>query len=381
MIKSLYVHIPFCDKICTYCDFSKLLSDTFDHDIYLEALFKEYTLYKEKLDFTSFETIYFGGGTPSSLVEENLEKLLSFFAPILCRAKEITFEANPESLTTSKIKLLKKYGVNRVSMGVQTFNAKQLRFLGRHHTMEQVAKVVEDLNAVGIVNYSFDLIYALPRQDFEMFQNDVQQLLKFKPAHVSSYALIVEERTKLSLDIDNGKYQEVDEALQFKMYEYLQETLEKNGYIQYEVSNWAKDFEHASHHNMTYWTMESYLGIGLGSHGFVDAIRYANTKSITRYVKRLSENDLPLVYKHDVSRREAMEEMIFLGLRRNNGVNIHDFSEKFSIDIYSIFGETIKKHQQSGKLLVDEISIRLSPDAIFTSNEILSDFLLDEDME
>ena len=374
---ALYIHIPFCDKICTYCDFAKVYSDTVDHKKYLDALEQEYMMYQDTLDFSKIKTIYFGGGTPSALSVESIEYLFKIFAKPMSIAEEITFEANPESLTADKITVLQKHNVTRVSIGIQTFDEQKLRYLGRKHRAKDIEYVTMSLCDFGLTNYSFDLIYGLPNQTLEELQKDVRQLLQLNPEHISIYALIVEEHTKLFLDIRAHKFNEVAEEIQAEMYTFIQKELADAGYQQYEVSNWSKSPATQSKHNMTYWSMSEYLGIGLGSHGFIHGRRYGNTKSISNYFKYIAANKLPVVIHNDITLKEQMEEFMFLGLRKTKGIDTQEFRAKFSQDIYSVFGEPLNKHISLEHILVNGDYLTLAQDAIFISNDILSDFLLD----
>ncbi|MGL5041542.1 MAG: radical SAM family heme chaperone HemW [Culicoidibacterales bacterium] len=379
MIEALYIHIPFCDKICTYCDFSKVYYEGADKTGYLSALKIEFELYCTKIDMSGIKTVYFGGGTPSSLNLTELTILLTTFATVITQAKEITFEANPESLTLEKLQLLKKYGINRISMGVQTFAIAKLESLGRNHTPIQVSQAVQAINQVGIINYSMDLIYALPKQTVIEVISDLEQIIALNPTHISAYALIIEPHTALYLAVEAEKVAEVAEEIQEKMYNLIRQTLAKAGYIQYETSNWAKTEQFISHHNSSYWTGKQYIGLGLGSHGYINNVRISNTKAITKYQKQLAEgNVLPVTQRITIDTKAKMEEMLFLGLRLTKGVNRQEFFEKFGETIETIFGPKIQKHIDCGHLLLTESAIFLSMDAVFISNEILSDFLLDD---
>ncbi len=378
MIEGCYIHIPFCDKICTYCDFAKIFYKTANRIAYLEALEAEYQLYQENHDFSAVKTVYFGGGTPSALNVEELAMLLEIFAPIITKADEITFEANPESLSLEKLLMLQQYGVNRISMGVQTFDEQQLAFLGRNHSPVNVFSAVEAIKKAGIQNYNVDIIYALPKQTLSDLKRDVELLLDLEPTHISAYALIVEPHTALYLQVEDETVAEVDETIQAQMYDYLRIILAENGYLQYETSNWAKAPAYMSQHNSSYWTGKEYVGLGLGSHGYIQQKRYGNTRAITKYLNVLQTKQLPIATEIDITIEAQMEEMIFLGLRLIAGVSKADFFERFNKDIHEIFGSTIEKHVKNENLVETETHIRLTEKAVFISNDVLSDFLLEE---
>lgn len=370
----LYIHIPFCDRICRYCDFAKIYTDVLSHERYVQALILEYEQYKNKHSFT-FDTVYFGGGTPSALTLSALELLLQYFAKEIDMAEEVTFEANPESLTEEKIAMLKKYGVNRVSLGVQTFNEKQLRFLNRSHTVTDIYRCFELLRKYDIANINVDLIYALPNQTLNELIFDLSEIEKLNPTHIATYALIFEPHTTLFLQLEEDKVVEVDEDTQEQMYRLIQATLQKKGYVQYEFSNWAKP-DCFSKHNTKYWQLLSYLGIGLGSHGFLAGIRYANTRSIVNYVEQLEQGQKVITEEHQVTEKELMEEMMFLGLRLHNGVEKAMFKTRFNCDVFAIFGEPLTYHIEQGNIIETSTHLRLSEEALFISNHVLSDFLL-----
>ncbi|GBU11329.1 oxidoreductase [Erysipelotrichaceae bacterium] len=376
MIAGYYIHIPFCDAICSYCDFPKVLSHVVNRKLYLEGLKKEHIISAQNHDLSGLKTIYFGGGTPSALKIAELEFLLSTFEPIIKQAKEITFEANPESLGKDKIKLLAQYGVNRVSMGVQTTNSAQLAFLGRRHSMADVMLAIENLRAEGIANINLDLIYALPKQTLAEFKKDIDFILALKPTHLSAYALIIEEHTSLYLDVEANYVVEVSEEVQSEMYLYLQKKMVDHGYIQYEISNWAKSQKFRSQHNNSYWIGSEYLGIGLGSHAYYNNRRYSNTRSITKYMQNAKDEKTQIIESLEITRDAAMEEMLFLGLRLISGVEMAAFFERFGVIMEDVFGTVITKHLLKGNLEQTATHLKLTQKAIFISNEVLSDFLL-----
>jgi oxygen-independent coproporphyrinogen-3 oxidase len=382
-MKGLYVHIPFCDKLCKYCDFAKVRSHVLPHRSYLSALAKEYTLYQasEGLTSRSFNTVYFGGGTPSALAPDDLVYLLETFSDVLHVADEITFEANPESLTAEKIAILQTYGVNRVSLGVQTFNEKRLRFLNRGHTNAEVETALALLRQWGITNINLDLMYALPDETVADLSADITQLLALRPSHISTYALIFEPHTPFYLQLQQKKLQEVDEAIQEKMYRQLQAAFATAGYVQYEFSNWAQP-GFGSMHNEKYWDLTEYVGLGLGAHGFYANTRYANTRSIVNYIEMIEKDaQLPVIERTALSEKQRMEEMMFLGLRLSEGVSKQSFLARFGRAIDDVFGEQIAGHMSAGHLIETPTHYQLAPDAVFISNEVLSDFLFDEEKE
>lgn len=360
-MKSCYIHIPFCKTICSYCDFCKFYYNKKWILKYLEQLQKEINLnYKgEKLS-----TIYIGGGTPTSLDYDELKYLLDIVKELKLNDNyEYTIEANVETLDLDKIKLLKAYGINRVSIGVESIVEKNIKFLERHHAKEDVVKVINLLKQEGINNINIDLIYALPHQSIDDLKVDLDFFLSLNIPHISTYSLMIEPHTKLYINHE----QNIDETLDLDMYNYICQILKDNGYTHYEISNFAKNnFE--SKHNLTYWNNEEYYGFGVGASGYVNNIRYDNTRSINKYLDgeyRFSEEKIDFNTK--------VENEFILGFRKLKGINKKDFYNKYKIDIDNL--DVIKRLKLEEKLLEDKDNIFINPQYIYTSNQILVEFL------
>lgn len=360
-MKSCYIHIPFCKTICSYCDFCKFYYNKKWTLKYLEQLQKEIKLnYKgEKLS-----TLYIGGGTPTSLDYDELKCLLDIVKELKLNDNyEYTIEANIETLDLDKIKLLKAYGINRVSIGVESIVEKNIKFLDRHHTKEDVTKVINLLKQEGINNINIDLIYALPHQSIDDLKVDLDFFLSLNIPHISTYSLMIEPHTKLYINHE----QNIDETLDLDMYNYICQTLKNNGYTHYEISNFTKgDFE--SKHNLTYWNNEEYYGFGVGASGYVDNIRYDNTRSINKYLYgkyKFSEEKVDFNTK--------IENEFILGFRKLKGINKKNFYNKYKIDIDNL--DVIKRLKLEEKLLEDKDNIFINPQYIYTSNQILVEFL------
>lgn len=360
-MKSCYIHIPFCKTICSYCDFCKFYYDKKWILKYLEQLQKEIELnYKgEKLS-----TLYIGGGTPTSLDYDELKYLLDIVKELKLNDNyEYTIEANVETLDLDKIKLLKEYGINRVSIGVESVVEKNIKFLDRHHSKEDVVKVINLLKQEGINNINIDLIYALPHQSIDDLKDDLDFFLSLDIPHISTYSLMIEPHTKLYINDE----QNIDEALDLDMYNYICQTLKDNGYTHYETSNFSKiNFE--SKHNLTYWNNEEYYGFGVGASGYVDNIRYDNTRSINKYLKgkyHFSEEKVDFNTK--------VENEFILGFRKLKGINKKNFYNKYKIDIDSL--DVIKRLKLEEKLLEGKDNIFINQQYIYTSNQILVEFL------
>lgn len=313
--KGLYIHIPFCTHLCSYCDFTKLFYRDEFATKYLDELEKELKSYDIK-DVTS---IYIGGGTPSSLSIENFEKLLMIVSPYVSKDNSYALEANIENLTEDKIALLKKYGVNRISLGVQTFKDELLKIINRHHTKEEVIKVISTLIDYGFKDINIDLIYGLPNQTFEDLKSDLDMACSLPITHISTYSLMVNPNTKMYLD----GYKEQDDETVRKMYDYIVSYLKEHGFNRYEVSNFSRP-GYESKHNLVYWRNEEYYGIGLGASGYLNNKRYTNTKSLNKYL-----NGERIYEKEILSPKDQEFYRVMLGLRLREGISLSEhYSEK-----------------------------------------------------
>lgn len=354
MIKSVYIHIPFCTSICTYCDFPKIIKNESFIDKYLIELEKEIKLnYKNEL----IETIYIGGGTPTSLNLKQLEKLFKIIDIFKVQNPEITIEANSEDLNHPKLKFLKTK-VNRLSIGVQTFDEKLLKKLGRRINEENLKNAINQFE-----NTSIDLMYALENQTLNDLKKDIDEILKLKPKHISTYSLIIEPHTKLFID----KIENISEELDRKMYDYIKNTLKKNNYIHYETSNYAKK-SYESKHNLTYWNNENYYGFGLGASGYIKNERYENTRSLTDYL-----NGKYKLISNKLTKNEIIQNEFIVGLRKIKGIDKENFKNKYKISITSI--NEVKKLLKEKLLIEDEKNIWINPKYTYTANEILIQFI------
>ena len=360
-MKSVYIHIPFCSSICSYCDFSKFYYNEVWVNQYLEALNNEIDLnYKGEV----LNTLYIGGGTPSCLNIEQLTKLFNIIKKFNLSTKvEFTFECNVENINKEKLEFLYKKGVNRLSIGVQTFNNDLLKILNRHHTKKEVIEKINLAKSIGFNNINVDLIYAIPKEDMNILKNDLDLFLSLNINHISTYSLIIEPNTKLYID----KFKNIDEDLDYEMYKYICTKLKKNGYNHYEISNFAKD-GYESSHNLTYWNNEKYYGFGLGASGYVNGVRYDNTKNLNKYL-----NKNYIYESHELELKETIENEFILGLRKVKGINKKNFQDKYNINIKDI--NHVKKLITDGKLLEDEDNIYINPKYLYTSNDILIEFL------
>ncbi|MFB1050758.1 radical SAM family heme chaperone HemW [Paraliobacillus sp. JSM ZJ581] len=379
MISSAYIHIPFCEKICHYCDFTKFFYEEKMADDYLAALEKEISTYIEQ-GRQPMRTIFVGGGTPTALNLEQLKKLLQTIDKHfdVNNVQEYTFEANPGDLNEEKIKLLVAYGVNRISMGAQVFDDVLLENLGRLHRIKDVYQNVNDLKKHNITNISIDLMYGLPNQTIDGFNQSLQEALSFDLPHYSSYSLQIEPKTVFYQRYNKGKLHKPPEEIEATMYTMLIDQMERKGKYQYEISNFAeKDFE--SKHNLTYWDNNYYYGFGAGASGYLPGQRIINLRPFPAYVKRANETGKPVLHTEPIGRKEQMEEELFLGLRKQEGVSFHSFKEKYNIALTDIYKEELEHLKNKQWIIQDENGIRLTKSGKLFGNEVFQAFLLDND--
>ncbi|MCM3663945.1 radical SAM family heme chaperone HemW [Mesobacillus subterraneus] len=374
-MKAAYIHIPFCHHICHYCDFNKVFMKGQPVDEYLEALGKEMELIV-KDDRDVLDTIFVGGGTPTALNENQLEKLVQRIQKQLNfdSKTEYTFEANPGDLSKEKLAILKNAGVNRLSFGVQTFNDELLERIGRTHCAKDVFASIEAAKAVGFENISIDLIYSLPGQTKQDFIESIQTALSLGLVHYSGYSLIIEPKTVFYNLMQKGKLPIPGEDAEAEMYETLMEQMELHGLHQYEISNFAVP-GYESRHNITYWNNEEYYGFGAGAHGYVNGIRQSNYGPLKKYMEPLSKGELPIMDAHRVTIEEKTEEEMFLGLRKTEGVSIRHFQEKFNENPIELYRDQIREWTSKGLLKTDEGRIFLTRQGRLLGNEVFQSFI------
>ena len=348
-VKSLYIHIPFCNKICDYCDFTKLQYFRNFATKYLEALKEELNSYQIK----DLKTIYVGGGTPTALEDDLFEELLKIIDRYSNGVQEYTFEANPESLSLDKIRMFKVHHVNRVSLGVQTTDDKILKVVNRDHSFEQVKEAIKNLKENGIDNINVDLILGLPHTSKKILRKDLENILSLDVKHVSCYGLTINPHTVLF----NKGFKEPEGDILRQYYDVVEEELTKNGFVHYEVSNWAKP-GYQSEHNLTYWRNEQYFGCGLGASGYIGDTRYKNTVNLTDYLnhKFVSEKEM-------VSDKDRRTYQIMLNLRTIEGLDTSFVKDK-EVDEFLSSGLLVKKDNRliptyEGMMVLDQIILKL----------------------
>jgi len=370
----LYVHIPFCVRKCQYCDFLSGPSDEETKDRYIEALLKEIRAAEHTEDY-EIVSVFIGGGTPSALKAEAIASIMrtlqeQFF---FCEDAEVTIEANPGTVDLEKLTIYRNVGINRLSLGLQSTDAEELKLLGRIHSYEEFLKSYEWAREAGFSNINIDLMFAIPGQTGEAWRQHLYQVAELNPEHISAYSLIIEEGTPFAeqnLDLP-------DEDTEYQMYEDTAEILERYGYRQYEISNYAKQ-GYMCRHNAGYWQRREYLGFGLGASSLYGGMRFSNTHQMQEYLK---ESRNPDQIRKDVtvlSRNEQIEEFMFLGLRMTEGISEKKFEENFDVRLMDVYGDILQKYEETGFMEHIETKWRLTRKGIHVSNHILADFLLDE---
>lgn len=355
--KSVYIHIPFCDTICTYCDFCKFYYQKDWVKLYLEQLQREI---EQNYDYESIKTLYIGGGTPSSLDMDELKKLFEIIEVLdLNNCIEFTFECNVENITKEKAEFLISHKVNRISMGVETFHKRHLKKLNRHHNKQDVTEKIKMLKKVGFSNINVDLIYALPNETLEEVKEDMEELLRLNVSHISTYSLMIESHTILGV---KGQIP-IDEELDYEMYQMIRNFMLEHGFIHYEISNFSKPgFE--SQHNLVYWNNLEYYGFGIGASGYINSIRYQNTRNWNKYLHGNYKEEF-----HCLSQNEKIENEFILGFRKIKGISMKQFYQKYkkNIEKYSIIKQLLKE----GKLEESDGNIKITQPYIYISNQIL----------
>ena len=370
---SAYVHIPFCTQICYYCDFSKVFIKNQPVDSYLEHLLQEFHSY----DIQKLRTLYIGGGTPTALSAPQLEVLLDGLTKNLDSSvlEELTIEANPGDLDEEKIAVLKNSAVNRVSLGVQTFDDKMLKKIGRSHLEKDIYENIDRLKLAGFDNISIDLIYALPGQTMDQVKDNVAKAIALDIPHMSLYSLILENHTVFMNRMRRGKLPLPKEEVEAEMFEYIIAELERAGFEHYEISNFSKPgFE--SRHNLMYWDNAEYYGIGAGASGYVNGVRYKNHGPIRHYLKAVEEGNARINEEH-LSLREQMEEEMFLGLRKKTGVSKARFEEKFGTSFDNLYGQVVRDLCHQGLLQVEGQQIRMTKKGLFLGDTVAERFILE----
>ena len=370
MINHVYIHIPFCIKKCGYCSF---YSEPFSHELcanYIDTLKKEIRQFLAGNTIQA-DTVYFGGGTPSLLSVEQISDILSLFD--LNDNCEITLETNPGTVNREYFQeLSEKTHVNRISLGVQSLDDKELRYLQRIHNSQQVYETVKDVKAVGFDNFSLDLIYGLPDQTIEQVLNSLNKMMELNPAHISIYNLSLEKDTPLYGDIEWLPNDEICNRMYYNILEFL----DSRSYNIYELSNFAKSGKE-SKHNLSYWNYKNYAGFGAGASGFVNNIRYKNPENLHEYCELVESNHMPDDVV-ELTEKDIISEYAFLNLRKTAGLSKQDFEDRFNRAFSDVYGSICAKLIKQNLLEDTGDFIKLTQEAYFVSNSVFMEFLIDD---
>lgn len=376
----IYVHIPFCKKKCKYCDFISFSCDEGKYKEYIDALENEIKNASKNIvpNIHEVSTIYIGGGTPSLIDPIYIERILkTIYQNIKVAGNvEITIEINPGTVTREKLETYKKLGINRLSIGLQTTDDKLLNLIGRIHTYGEFLETYNTAREIGFTNINVDLMLALPTQTEKILVDSLLKVIKLNPNHISLYSLILEEGTVLEKEIEEGKYELVDEDLERKMYHKTKNILEKNGYNHYEISNFAKK-GYESKHNLDCWEQREYLGFGLAAHSYYRNKRFSNTNDLDEYIRNIKEFKFTKnVETHEIQDRESKaKEFMLLGLRKINGVSISEFERRFRVHPLFYFRFEISRLDEEGLLEVDLDNIRLTKKGLDLANQVFEAFV------
>ncbi|MBC7087144.1 MAG: oxygen-independent coproporphyrinogen III oxidase [Tissierellales bacterium] len=374
----VYIHIPFCLKKCNYCDFVSFSSNDKKISEYINYITKEIQIYRNTLNEDYIvNSIFIGGGTPSLIDSKHLKTIIDEINQSfkVDSEAEITIEANPGTLDNTKLAIYHEIGINRISIGAQSLNDDILKKLGRIHNSYDVLDAVELIRTNQFKNYNIDMMIGLPDQTIYNVLTDLENVIKLKPTHISLYSLIIEEGTLFFELEKHGQLNLPNEDEERIMYHKAIELLEKNGYKQYEISNFAKEgFE--CRHNLKYWTLMPYIGLGLNSHSYIENTRYSNYSNFDEYYKKIKENKLPVSSEEYIDDISRMTEYIILGIRLNKGINKKHFKENFGIDIEDYYKDAIIKNKQNGNIYEDEETIKLTKKGLDFSNIVELDFYI-----
>jgi oxygen-independent coproporphyrinogen-3 oxidase len=356
-IAGLYIHIPFCLSKCHYCDFYSLTSISALPD-FLDALFKEMEMYRTR--FNPFDTVYIGGGTPSLLSPQQLKSILTRVRKnfdLISNPEitpEITIETNPADLDRSFLESMCEIGINRINIGVQSFDEKVLDFLGRRHSVKEAISVVETSRKAGFHNIGLDLIYGVPEQGIESWLETLKQAVALSPEHISCYQLTLESKTPLGVRYQAGEFPIPGEELQYEFFMKTSKFLEDAGYIHYEVSNFARGTEHISRHNQKYWDHSSYLGLGPSAHSFQCNRRWWNHRCLDQYLAAINAGNLPVEETEILTMEQLRLEALYLGLRTKKGVSLQDFKNQYHYDLLTEKKKILTKLEEEGFISIQD---------------------------
>lgn len=376
----IYVHIPFCKQKCYYCDFVSYANKCEQVEEYINSIKKEISSY----DFSKYNvtTIYIGGGTPSYIDSKQIKSILELIKAKLKKNKkkfediEITIEVNPGTVTREKLQDYKEMGINRISIGLQTTNDTLLKQIGRIHTYQEFLNTYNLAKEIGFGNINVDLMLGLPNQTIENLKDSLNEVIKLNTNHISVYSLIIEEGTPIAKLLDDGKLELPDEEQERRMYWYVKNFLELNGYNHYEISNFAKRGKE-SKHNINCWNQEQYIGIGAAAHSYMNNVRYSNTSNLEEYIKNIKEGNIEK--NRRIEEKQTIEdkknEFMMLGFRKIEGVDISKFKERFIDNPIFLYREKLNKLVEEGLIEIDLNNIRLTNKGLNLANQVFEEFI------
>lgn len=371
----IYIHIPFCVKKCNYCGFASEGSEIEKMEEYVDSLCIEMKNINSDIECDS---IYIGGGTPSLLKIGAIEKILNTTRQNfnLQNEAEITIEVNPDSVAKEKLKAYRDLGINRISMGAQSFNDDRLKFLGRVHNKNQILYAYDNIRYAYFKNINIDLMFGLPGETLQDVVNDINELIKLRPDHISLYSLELERGTKIYEEVKNGKIRLISYNLDREMYHNASKLLNDAGFEKYEISNFAREGKY-SRHNMKYWQMKPYFGLGASAASFVDNIRYKNTSDVSEYISKIRKIGNAISEKHKNTKFDNISESIFTGLRKSDGIKFDKMpcTKKEFFKTYSSILKDLYEYEQAGKIKISDEGIKLTEDGIDISNKIMALFV------
>ena len=377
---SLYIHIPFCEKKCAYCDFLSGPSGPREREQYTEALCQEIWQEGKKQQDYIVDTVFFGGGTPSLLTPVEVTRIMEDLGQSFTieETAEITMEVNPGTVNREKLEAYRDLRINRLSIGLQSMNNRQLKELGRIHTREDFLETWEEVRLLGFRNVNVDIMAALPGQTIESYRTTLEEVLWLKPEHISAYSLIIEEGTPFferfgpeKAEEDRLPSEEEDRA----MYELTGRLLQEAGYNRYEISNYSRP-GYECRHNLGYWTGKEYLGLGLGASSFMENKRFSREEELSAYMKKIKEGESTVIWQQDLSLKERMEEFMFLGLRCTEGISLEEFRRRFLVELETIYGKQLNELKHRGLITVTKAGrIALTSLGLDVSNQVFVEFL------
>ena len=372
----IYIHIPFCQSKCYYCDFVSFPNLDREIDFYINYLIREIEMYEELLKNYSIKTIFIGGGTPSYLNPKYIYEILNCIYKMynIGEIEEITIEANPGTLDEEKLKVYKEAGINRISLGVQSLDDRLLKSIGRIHNSEDFYNTIEKIRKIGFNNVNADLIFGLPNQSLKECEKTLRKIVKLDLEHISYYSLIIEKNTLMGRLYEEGKIILPDEELEREMYYLGKSILKDNGYKHYEISNFAKKgFE--SKHNLFYWQLKPYIGFGLSSHSNLNNKRFWNFSNLKEYYHRIDCGKFPVAGEEYIDKEMEMAEYLIMGLRLVDGIDKNEFFNRFNLNVEDVYKDALIKHRKGGLLYIDENNIKFTSKGLDLSNQFYIDIL------